>query len=121
MVICACRLVMLKRVTSTPGTISPPASVTVPRKPPVVEDCAHKQEEASTKAAIRRIPTLSRLRRSLAITAIHRQVNRGIKPWRLGMRLYPRTAEPYQDGRIIFHGNTAHHILTGRYVATPPP
>jgi hypothetical protein len=39
-------------VTVTPGTTAPVESTTVPRSAPVVADCAHKQEEALTKAPI---------------------------------------------------------------------
>jgi hypothetical protein len=42
--------------------------MTVPRNAPVVEDCAHKQEEAPANPAIRTILTISHLSRSLGIT-----------------------------------------------------
>src|SRR4029077_1883210 len=79
MAICACPVVMLVSVTITPGTTAPAGSTTVPRSAPVVEDCAHKQEEAPTKATIKRLPYRSNLRRPLVIKARHSQLKKGIE------------------------------------------
>jgi hypothetical protein len=42
-------------VTTAPGTDWPPGSLTAPRSAPVVEDCAHKQEDRPAKATIKKL------------------------------------------------------------------
>ena len=61
----------------TPGTTAPARSTTVPRNAPVVADCDHKQEEALMKAAIRRVPTIKNLSRSVGQVSIEYSASLG--------------------------------------------
>ena len=101
---------MLFSVTVTPGTTAPVGSTTVPRNAPVVEDCAHKQEEAPANPAIRRIPTISHLSCSLVITVTppaSQLTEAFLAAW---YEPHPTRAALCQDRRAIFI-ETAHHIL----------
>src|SRR5260370_30897533 len=101
---------MLFSVTVTRGTTAPVGSPPVPRNAPVVEDWAHKQEEAPANPAIRRIPTISHLSCSLVITVTppaSQLTEAFLAAW---YEPHPTRAALCQDRRAIFI-ETAHHIL----------
>src|SRR5437588_4469442 len=99
---------MLVSLTVAPGTTAPAASTTAPRKPPVVADCAHRQEEAAKKAAAKapQKAKIARLRYRndlscwpLISKACHSYAREGTGSGTIGMRFDCRTAavDPWPD------------------------